>query len=225
MLEKFNLNDFQTKQFQDYFLFLISENQKYNLTAITKQEEVFIKHFEDSLFVSKFYDFTKPLNLLDVGSGAGFPAIPLAILYPSLKVTIVEPTTKKIRFLELLIEKLAIKNVLLINKRAEDLDVKYRNYFDVSMARALAPMAMLLELIIPYTKTKGYFFAMKSLNYEAELSQAENALTKLKCGIKEIHAYQLSLDMGSRVLIKVLKKEPTPGIYPRQFAQIKQKPL
>lgn len=98
MLEKFNLNDFQTKQFQDYFLFLVSENQKYNLTAITEQEEVFIKHFEDSLFVSKFYDFTKPHTLLDVGSGAGFPAIPLAILYPSLKVTVVEPTTKKCAF-------------------------------------------------------------------------------------------------------------------------------
>lgn len=129
------------------------------------------------------------------------------------------------RFLELLIEKLALKNVSLINKRAEDLDIKYRHHFDVSIARALAPMATLLELIIPYTKTSGYFLAMKSLNYEAELSQAENALTKLKCEVKEIHAYQLSLDMGSRVLIKVLKKEPTPGIYPRQFAQIKQKPL
>ncbi|MGD9605136.1 MAG: 16S rRNA (guanine(527)-N(7))-methyltransferase RsmG [Bacilli bacterium] len=225
MLEAFNLTPLQCNQFQEYYLFLVSENEKYNLTSITSQEEVYIKHFEDSLYVSKAIDLNKITTLLDVGSGAGLPAIPLAILHPKLQVTVVEPTMKKIHFLNELIKKINLTNVTLVNKRVEDLDVSYRQFFDLTIARAVAPLAMLVELIVPFTKINGYFFAMKSLQYQTELQQAKTALVKLKSEVSDIYHYSLSNDMGTRVLIKVLKKDVTPIIYPRKFAQIKQKHL
>ncbi|HOH17881.1 MAG TPA: 16S rRNA (guanine(527)-N(7))-methyltransferase RsmG, partial [Bacilli bacterium] len=113
MLESFNLSKLQQAQFQEYYQFLVSENQKYNLTAITNEQEVYIKHFEDSLAVSKAVDLRKVKTLLDVGSGAGFPGIPLAIVYSHLSVTIVEPTSKKVKFLEQLVRRLSLKNVQL----------------------------------------------------------------------------------------------------------------
>ncbi|HNZ49898.1 MAG TPA: 16S rRNA (guanine(527)-N(7))-methyltransferase RsmG [Bacilli bacterium] len=225
MLESFNLSKLQQAQFQEYYQFLVSENQKYNLTAITNEQEVYIKHFEDSLAVSKAVDLRKVKTLLDVGSGAGFPGIPLAIVYSHLSVTIVEPTSKKVKFLEQLVRRLSLKNVQLINKRVEELGVEDRNFFDITVARAVAPLAILLELIIPFTKTKGFFLAMKSRQYEQELQASQTALLKLRSEVADVFAYELSENMGRRVIIKVLKKAITAAMYPRRFVQIKQKPL
>lgn len=225
MLESFNLSKLQQAQFQEYYQFLVSENQKYNLTAITNEQEVYIKHFEDSLAVSKAVDLRKVKTLLDVGSRAGFPGIPLAIVYSHLSVTIVEPTSKKVKFLEQLVRRLSLKNVQLINKRVEELGVEDRNFFDITVARAVAPLAILLELIIPFTKTKGFFLAMKSRQYEQELQASQTALLKLRSEVADVFAYELSENMGRRVIIKVLKKAITAAMYPRRFVQIKQKPL
>ncbi len=225
MLNQFSLSKKQIDLFYLYYEFLVSENEKYNLTAITNKEEVYIKHFEDSLSLSLFIDFQKQTELLDVGSGAGFPAIPLAILYPSLPITIVEPTLKKIHFLSEVIEKLNLKNVTLIAKRIEELNEEYRNRFSLVVARAVAPLAVLLELCIPFTKVKGVFCAMKSGNYEQEISDSQNAMLKLRAKVANIHKYELSQEMGSRTIIEILKTHETSPIYPRRYSQIKKNHL
>jgi len=225
MLDKFNLTPKQLEQFEKYYEFLISENAKYNLTSITERNEVYAKHFYDCLELSEAIDLSKAGSLLDVGSGAGFPAIPLKILHPELKVTIIEPTAKKINFLKQLLEILGINGVELINARAEDATVRRREKYDLVAARAVAPLAELLELCIPYVKIQGYFLAMKSATYQADLDEAKNALAKLSAVLGGVHDYVLPSGMGSRVILLIKKQKLTASIYPRKYALIKKNHL
>ena len=203
---------------------MISENAKYNLTNITDEEEVYIKHFEDSLSVEKCINMDSINSICDIGSGAGFPSIPLKIKYPHLKVTIIEPTLKRCHFLEQLVLKLQLNHVIIRNERAESIS-ELREHYDLVTARAVANLQILLELCIPYVKVNGMFVAMKGPSYQDELNQATKAIKELAVSVKEIIPYQLSKDLGTRHLICFSKNSKTNTKYPRNFQQIKRKPL
>lgn len=218
---KTKINDIiNNNAFKKYYDFLIEENQKYNLTSITEEKEVYIKHFLDSLSIENIIDLDN-ISLCDVGSGAGFPAIPLKIMYPSIKLTIIEPTTKRCNFLQQIVEMLNLKDVNIINDRAENIKDMH---FDVVCARAVSNLPILLELCIPLVKVNGYFISMKGSNYKEELDIANNAFKELDCSIDNIYEYDLD-EFGKRVLIKIKKDKETKKIYPRMYSQIKKKPL
>lgn len=211
----------QQELFRKYYEFLIQENKKYNLTAITNEEEVYYKHFYDSLTLIKTNLIKEGVSLCDIGSGAGFPGIPLKIIYPNLKLTIVESQTKKTEFLKKLVNFLELDNVEIINKRAEE--YAHTKYFDIVTARAVADLSILNELCLPLVKKGGYFIAMKG-NYEEELKRTLNGITILGGKLIEVLSFELPKDMGKRNLI-IIKKEKMVQGYPRAFSQIKKKPL
>lgn len=211
-------------KFQTYYKFLISENNKYNLTNITNEEEVYIKHFQDSLNTSLAIDFNDVSTLCDIGSGAGFPGIPLKIKFPHLKLTIIEPTLKRCNFLQQLVLKLDLKDVIIRNERAEDIN-DLRESFDVVVARAVSALPMLLELCIPYVKVRGYFVALKGNNYQEEIDLSNNALRILSSQIEKVYTYDLDKNYGSHSLIKIKKLKQTDKGYPRRYSKIKKQSL
>lgn len=224
VIKRLNLSSRKIEQFKIYYEFLVEENKKYNLTAITDESEVYIKHFYDSVMLGNFIDL-EGKTLCDIGSGAGFPSIPLKIMYPTLKVTIIEPTLKRINFLKELIKKLELESVELVCKRAEDAIITYRENFDIVTARAVSNLRMLLELTIPYVKVNGSLVSYKGSSYQEELFLASNALNKLSSKVVNIYDYDLLKEMGKRYLIEIKKSEKTISKYPRRFAEIKNKPL
>jgi len=215
----FNITEEQLKKFHIYYETLIEWNKKVNLTNIVRKEDVYVKHFLDSLMIGKSIDLDSQ-TLLDVGSGAGFPSVPLKIVFPELKVTIVDGLKKRINFLEHLAQNLDL-NIELIHSRAEDYDKK--NTFDIVTARAVAPLNKLLELTIPFVKTKGCFLALKGDRYQEELSHAEHAMSELKTSVTRIDTFSL---MGDSRAIIVFDKYANSDIkYPRTPKHIKKKPL
>ena len=209
----------QQEQFEIYYSLLVEWNQKMNLTAITEKEQVYQKHFVDSLCFTKAVQLDNQ-TLLDIGSGAGFPSIPLKIMFPSLKVTIIDALKKRITFLEELTKQLGIE-VELIHGRAEE--YKRKHCFDLVTARAVSNLRMLSELCIPFAKIDGYFVSMKGPKLEQELEDSENAISLLGGKVDEIVAYELNDEQ--RKILKVLKVEKTKPKYPRRFNQIKSNPL
>lgn len=216
------LNDEQVKQFERYFEVLIEWNDKINLTAITEKSEVYVKHFLDSLYALKAVDFSDQA-ICDIGSGAGFPGIPLKIIYPNLKLTIVDALNKRIKFLDLLCDELGIESNN-VHARAEEYIKKNRESYDVVFARAVAKLNVLSELCIPFVKFKGYFLAFKGTNAE-ELDEGINAIETLGGKVKEVINYELPNAMGQRSIIKIQKIKNTNHKYPRIFSQIKKMPL
>ncbi len=216
---------FLNNQFKMYYEFLVSENEKYNLTSITDKDEVYIKHFYDSIQLENIINFEKKIDMCDVGSGAGFPSIPLKILYPNINLTIIEPTLKRCNFLKELCDRLKLDNITIINDRAENIkDLK----FDIVTARAVSNLPILLELCIPLTKVNSYFIAYKGSNYNDEINLSKNALKELSSTITLIYNYSLDDNddvYGNHTLVKVLKEKETKKIYPRMYSQIKKKPL
>lgn len=225
VINSLNISLEKNQKFNKYYEFLISENEKYNLTNITELDDVYIKHFYDSLMMSKFIDLKNVENLCDIGSGAGFPSIPLKIMYPHLKITIIEPTLKRINFLKKLCEILELDNVTLINDRAECAIINMREKFDIVTARAVSNLPMLLEICIPYVKVNGLFVAYKGQTYQEEISQSKKALEILKSSIDNIYSYDLFNDYGVRYLLSIRKKEITNTKYPRRYSDIKKKTL
>lgn len=215
------LSEKQQAQFKLYYEFLIQENKKYNLTAITQKEEVYIKHFFDSLTLLETGLIKEGVSLCDIGSGAGFPSIPIKILMPSIHVTIVESQTKKTKFLKQLADHLNLDNVDVINVRAED--YAHSKYFDIVTARAVAHLSILNELCIPFVKKEGYFIAMKG-SYQEELSHSLEGIKKLGAALENVVSLDLPNQMGERNLI-IIKKEHLVKGYPRPYAQIKKNPL
>lgn len=224
-LKKYNLDNFQLELFEKYYEFLISENKKYNLTSIIDKKEVYIKHFADSLEVSELIDVNKINIMGDIGSGAGFPGIPLKIKYPHLKLVIIESNGKKTTFLNNLVSLLGLKDVFILNERSEELDAKYRDYFDLVIARAVSPLPILMELCIPFVRVDGSFIAMKGSNFEDEIESSQKGLKKLKSSIFAIKLYSLDDNMGNRSLVIISKLEKTSIDYPRRYALIKKNPL
>jgi len=226
-LEKLNikLTDIEEKKFNDYFNTLVEVNSYMNLTAITDREGVYNKHFLDSLSIVKAIDPTKSITLCDVGSGAGFPSVPLAICYNNVNVTIIDALNKRINFLNDLANKLELNNVTAIHARAEEFAKEKREFYDVVTARAVARLNVLAELCLPLTKVGGVFVAMKGSSGNEELEEAKKAITTLGGEISKTIDLELPDEAGSRQIIIINKIKETPAKYPRAFAKIKERPL
>lgn len=210
------------QKFQVYADFLISENKKYNLTSITEIKDIISKHFYDSISVLKIKKFSKE-KIMDLGTGGGFPGIPLKILCEDIDLYLCEPTKKKCLFLEKIIELLNLKKVTILNKRAEELEKKYFNYFDFIVTRAVSQLNILLELSIPYLKIKGQLIAYKSLKYEEEIANSKHALKELSSNIIGIE--NVVFENNTRNLVFIQKNKSTKHIYPRNYSEISKKPL
>ena len=219
-----NLIEMNKEKFDLYYDFLIEENKKYNLTAITDKEEVYIKHFIDSLLMDKVFDLSKEIKICDVGSGAGFPGIPLKICYPNIDLTIIEPTKKRTNFLQMLCDKLDIK-VNIINDRVENVANELEEEFDIVTARAVASTNTLLELLVKICKVNGNLILYKGDKAFEELKQASNAIKLLGLDLKNVNTFNLDSNYGTRNIVVLNKKEKTNSKYPRRYAEILKKPL
>jgi len=222
-LEKYSdlFDEKKDKQLYRYYELIHEYNKVMNLTGIDKEDEVYLKHFFDSLTVTDYLDDVKKKDIADLGTGAGFPGIVLAIVYPETTFHLIEPLQKRCRFLKIVVEDLELENVIIVNKRAEEIDTK----FDVLVSRAVARLNILLELSIPLIKTGGYFIAMKGSQADIEISEAKNALKKLSCEVIEKEEFKLPKEESMRMNIKIKKTKETSKKYPRNFGQIKKKPL
>lgn len=218
------LSDKQLNQFELYYQTLVEWNEKMNLTAITKKEDVYLKHFYDSLTISFDYPFNNQ-SLCDIGAGAGFPSIPLKIVYPELKITIVDSLTKRITFLKHLIQILALDNVEAISARAEDYAKDHREVFDIVTARAVARLNILDELCLPLVKVNGDFITLKGLKAQEELIEAKAGIEKLGGKVIKQVDFTLTDENDHRCNIYIHKVKNTPRNYPRPFGKMKKKPL
>ena len=217
------LTEEQKGKLNTYCDFLITYNEHTNLTAIKERDDIYLKHFYDSLTLAKIYDFQEE-TLLDVGTGAGFPGVVLAIVYPGLKVTLLDSNNKKIKFLDELIEKINLKNVTTVHDRAENYIQNNREKFDLVTSRAVAELRILLELNIPYLKVNGKFLVMKS-NVEEELENALTALKVLDCHLDKEISFELPFNAGKRTLLLISKDKETNKRYPRLYEKIKKQKL
>lgn len=221
------LTDKQKKQFETYFRLLVEWNEKINLTAITDKEEVYLKHFYDSIApILQGYIDNSPLSILDIGAGAGFPSIPMKILYPEIDITIIDSLNKRINFLNILANELELSGVHFFHGRAEDFgqDRVFRAKFDIVTARAVARMQFLAELTIPFLKVNGRLIALKAAAAEEELISAEKALKTLFSQVTVNKNYKLPNGDDRNITI-VSKKKETPNKYPRKAGTPNKKPL
>ncbi len=222
--EEYLLQIKQNAAFSTFAELLRSYNEKYNLTAILEEKDVIYKHFLDSVAGEKFFFYGA--NVLEVGSGAGFPSIPLKILRPDLSFTLVESTGKKCEFLKIVVEKLNLKKVNVVQARAEDLAKleNYREQFDICCARAVARLNTLAEYCMPFIKVGGNFVAYKGDAIE-EVNEAKNAISILGGWKTELYSFQLPEEYGGRTIVKINKKTSTPTKYPRGNGKERNKPL
>ena len=218
---KIVLSEEQERQFLKYYDFLVSENQKYNLTAITSKEEVFYKHFLDSVLPES--EITKNAKIIDIGSGAGFPAVPLKIVRSDLKFTLVDSLNKRVNFLNELFILLNLGDIKAVHARAEDFIKENRESYDFAVARAVAPLNTLLEYMVPYLKVDGRCLIYKSQKLEEEIVEAKKAMEILSVKIVKVLEYELG-DASRKILI-VEKTEKTNEKYPRGKNLPKLKPL
>ena len=221
------LSDQQKKQFDRYFELLVEWNEKINLTAITDKDEVYLKHFYDSIApILQGLIPNETIKLLDIGAGAGFPSLPMKILYPQLDVTIIDSLNKRINFLQLLAQELDLDDVHFYHGRAEDLaqDKNFRAQYDFVTARAVARMQVLSELTIPYLKVGGKLLALKASNAPEELLEAKNALNLLFSKVEDNLSYALP-NGDPRYITVVEKKKETPNKYPRKAGMPNKRPL
>ena len=218
-----NLTDTMLNQLEQYYELLVTENKKYNLTAITDKEVVYLKHFYDSLTLSKIIDLNNQ-SLCDIGTGAGFPGMVLKIAFPNLKVTLIDATEKKCNFLKMVIEQLNLRDIEVINARAEEYSKTTREKYDIVTSRAVAPLKHLLEYSIPLVKVNGTYIAMKS-DLTKELVGIENYEHKLNIYEQKILKFNLPIEESIRTLIRYTKKEKTNPIYPRRYNEIKKKDI
>lgn len=213
------------KQEQDldtYYKLLISYNNNVNLTAITKEEDVYLKHFYDSLTLFKGIDLKENLKICDLGTGAGFPGLVLKIVFPNLSITLVDSLEKRIKFLDLVIKELELKNIKTVHSRIEEF--KETEAFDVVVSRAVAKINILLELGCNIPKVNGLFVFMKG-NILEELKSAKNALKVLNYSLEKIISFKLPIEESERNIVILKHTSPTSNKYPRQFSIIKKKPL
>ena len=221
------LSDQQKKQFERYFELLVEWNEKINLTAITDKDDVYLKHFYDSIApILQGLIPNETIKLLDIGAGAGFPSLPMKILYPQLDVTIIDSLNKRINFLQLLAQELDLDGVHFYHGRAEDLaqDKNFRAQYDFVTARAVARMQVLSELTIPYLKVGGKLLALKASNAPEELLEAKNALNLLFSKVGDNLSYALP-NGDPRYITVVEKKKETPNKYPRKAGMPNKRPL
>jgi len=206
-----------------YYHILVDENQKYNLTAIINEQDVYLKHFYDSLTIYKAIKLTDQ-SILDIGSGAGFPGLVLKIIFPNIKIDLLDSTTKRCQFLEQVIKDLELKNINVINARAEEYALHNREIYDIVTSRAVAPLKHLLEYSIPLLKIGGTFISLKS-NIETEIININNYYHKLFLKDEKIINFNLPNNGGYRTIYQITKYQKTASKYPRSYSQIKKKEL
>lgn len=225
-LKKINIfvTDYQLQQLEKYYEILIDWNKKINLTGITKLEDVYLKHFFDSATIIKIVDLNKIDSLCDVGTGAGFPGIVIKILFPKIKVTLIDSLNKRINFLNSVIKELELVDIVALHERAEIFALSQREKFQLVTARAVAPLNILSEICLPLVKIGGYFIPLKS-NISREIIGFEEVINKLGGQNLEILNFELPYENSNRTLLKVQKKNKTNNKYPRKYADIKKKPL
>ncbi len=215
----------QLEKFYSYMSLLLEWNEKMNLTAITEPNEIILKHFVDSLTILK--EINDNSKVVDVGTGAGFPGIPLSIANESLKITLVDSLNKRLIFLQEVIEKLELKNVEIIHSRAEDFgqNKKYRENFDFATSRAVANLSTLSEYLIPLVKINGKCICMKASDVEEEINQAKNAINVLGGTIEKIEEFKLPESDIGRTIIIINKQKQTPNKYPRKAGTPSKEPI
>ncbi|MDR2822078.1 MAG: 16S rRNA (guanine(527)-N(7))-methyltransferase RsmG [Acholeplasmatales bacterium] len=207
-----------------YFNLLVEYNEKFNLTSIVSKEEVYIKHFVDSLKITELLNFNDFKTFLDIGTGAGLPGVVIAIFFPNLKVTLIESNSKKCLFLEIISKKLELNNVIIINKRAEEFIKENRNSYDIVTARAVGSLPLLLEIAVPFVKLSHYYIAMRGKTYEDDLKEAENAIKELKIKLVNTKTFDLPENSGSRANMLFIKNKNIDK-YPREYKLILNKHL
>lgn len=227
ILSNYNIKitDKQLKQFDIYYNYLMEENNKYNLTAIKEKDEILYKHFLDSIL--PYQTFSENAKVIDIGTGAGFPSIPLAILRDDLKFTLVDSVEKKTNFVFNLADKLGLNNIEVYNTRCEDLakEPKFREQYDYVVARAVAPLTSLLEYCVPFIKVAGKFVAYKGTNYNQEIENSKNTIKILN--VREIQTlkYNIKEINTERYCIIFEKMATTDKKYPRSQNKARLKPL
>lgn len=225
-LKELNIEPTETQllQLKKYYELLIEWNERINLTAITEKSQVYLKHFYDSLTVSKIINLDNEKSLCDIGTGAGFPGIILKIFYPKLNVTLVDSLNKRIIFLNEVIEKLELKGIETIHARAEEFAKKNREKYDIAIARAVAPINILLEYCIPLIKENKYFISMKG-DISREINVLNNSINKISAKLIKTEEFLLPFEDSKRTLILISKDKKTSQKYPRKNAEIKKNPL
>ena len=221
------LDDIKLEQFHKYYELLIEWNKNINLTAITEYGDVLTKHFLDSLAIVKAIDCKRTYSLIDVGTGAGFPGIPIKIVFPNIKVTLLDSLKKRVNFLDEVIKNLSLTDIEAIHGRAEDFakEDKLREQYDISVSRAVANLSTLSELCLPYVNVNGKFIAYKSEKADIELIEAQNAIQILGGGNIEKIPFLLPGTEFERNIIVIDKIINTPSKYPRKSGKPEKTPL
>ena len=220
-----DINEEQTNKFYNYMELLLEWNEKMNLTAITEPDEVILKHFIDSITVEKYIN--KEAKIIDVGTGAGFPGIPLSIIRNDLNITLMDSLNKRIKFLDEVVEKNNLINVDTVHSRAEELarNSDYREKFDIATSRAVASLNVLLEYMVPFVKVGGYCICMKGSNVDEELNNAKKALDVLNCKVEKVERFNLPGSDYGRNIIIIKKIGETSKKYPRKPGTPAKEPL
>lgn len=215
-----NLTQTQLEQLEKYYNLLIEWNEKINLTRIVEKDQVYLKHFYDSLTLSKVIDLSKNITLIDVGTGAGFPGIVLKIVFPNLHITLLDSLQKRITFLNEVIKELELTNVETVHDRAEDYAKKHREEYDIVTSRAVANLRVLSELCIPMVKVDGYFIPLKA-TIEDELNESNDIIHKLSGKLERQETFNLPIEESIRNILLIKKVDKTNPIYPRRMDKIK----
>ncbi|MBQ5413065.1 MAG: 16S rRNA (guanine(527)-N(7))-methyltransferase RsmG [Schwartzia sp.] len=222
-----SLSDTQLQQFDRYQELLVEWNQKMNLTALTEPKDVAIKHMIDSVSVYDEKWFSEGMSVIDVGTGAGFPGLPLKILCPSLKVTLLDSLNKRVKFLETVVSELGLSDIVCVHARAEEAarQKQYREKFDAVVSRAVARLPILAEYDLPFVRVGGFFAAMKGAKYEEEAEEAKKAVKLLGGGEPVLREIKLPGLEDKRGIIYIRKEKKTPSVYPRKAGTPEKNPI
>lgn len=222
-----SLSETQLRQFDRYQELLVEWNQKMNLTALTEPKDVAIKHMIDSVSVYDEKWFSEGMSVIDVGTGAGFPGLPLKILCPSLKVTLLDSLNKRVKFLETVVSELGLSDIVCVHARAEEAarQKQYREKFDAVVSRAVARLPILAEYDLPFVRVGGFFAAMKGAKYEEEAEEAKKAVKLLGGGAPVLREIKLPGLEDKRGIIYIRKEKKTPSVYPRKAGTPEKNPI